>query len=54
MYTGILLGNWESVDSREINDFCLCPGSIMYQIFPILVILYTYLLKLYMYRQWAD
>ena len=30
----------------DINYFCLCRPGFMYQIFPILVVLYSYLFKL--------
>ena len=37
----------------EKKDLCLCQGY-MYQICPILVVLYTFLFKLYMFWQRAD
>ena len=51
--TVIPLGNWSSLYSTKLTiSACAGPGS-MHKIFPVLVVLYTYLFKLYTYRQRA-
>ena len=52
--TVISLENWASLPSMKKTISAATGLGSMHQIFPILVVLYTYLSKLCTYRKWAD